>query len=119
MGPLRPFGPGSTAAILTLFLALASAICWGVALALRPRPLSWPLNPGEHLPCGIFVDFYSFWIRARPRITWTILGAWITLVATGRRRRPIDAADRLGLWIGGGWIVLGVWQGVIYIIVWY
>jgi hypothetical protein len=119
MWRLRPLGPGSTAALLTFFLALASAICWGVALKLTPRSPSWPLHPGEHLPCGVFVDFDSFWTRARPRITWTILGAWIALVATGRWRRRVDAADRLGLWIGGGWIVLGFWQAVIYIIVWY
>jgi hypothetical protein len=114
-----PFGPGAIAAILTGFLTLASAIGWGVILAIEPRSPYGGLPQGVSLPLGIFIDFYTIWGRLQPQAAWMILGAWSTLLATGRWRRAVDGADRLGRWLAIGWLILALGQAAIIFIAWY
>jgi len=108
-----PFAPGAIAAILTGGFALALATGW---ILLRAIPgmtsvrASSPILPG---------DFYSTWRDGRPLVSWMIVGAWSTLLATGRWRRPVDTADRLGRWLGVGWLVLIIGQAAIFVIVWF
>jgi hypothetical protein len=113
------FGPGAIAAILTGFFTLASAIGWGVSLAIEPRSPYGGLPQGVSLPLGIFIDFYTTWGRLQPQAAWMILGAWSTLLATGRWRRAVDGADRLGRWLAVGWLILGLGQAAIIFIAWY
>ena len=108
-------GAGHVAALLTAVLALAFAVRGGLDLVITPPN---PRAPARLAPPGVF-SLYTAWYELRRQITWAILGAWLVLAATGRWRRPIDAADRLGRVLGLGWLVLLLWQGVVFVIAWY
>lgn len=114
------YGPGAIAAILTATLFLVFAIRWELLTAIEP-PSPPGLNPPDPstFPLGFYLGSYAFWTQLRPHVTWLILGAWITLFAAGRWRRPVDGADHMGRWLGAGWLVLGLGQAAIYVIAWY
>jgi hypothetical protein len=69
------------------------------------------------MPLGFHFDFAKHWHFLRPQITWCILGAWLSIAAARRWRRPIDALDRLGRWLGAGWLALMLWSGVVGVLV--
>ncbi len=120
LGRPGAYGPGAIAAILTGAFFLAFAIRWELLMAIEPPspPGRSPPDPSS-FPLGVYLGLYAFLTQLRPQVTWLILGAWTTLFATGRWRRPVDGADRLGRWLGAGWLILGLGQAAIYVIAWY
>jgi hypothetical protein len=108
-----PFPPGAIAAIMTGGLAVILAIRWGLERA------AFPLYPSVSPISGSAHDFYATWSDTRGPLTWMILGAWCTLFATGRWRRSLDAADRMGRWLAAGWFILILGQAAIFVIAWY
>jgi hypothetical protein len=116
----RPFGAGATAAIIAGLFTLVFAIHRCILLVIDPpSPNGGSPPPPDSFPLGMFVGFYDVWNLLRPQVTWMLLGAWGTLYATGRWRRPVDGADRLGRWLGAGWLMLILGQAAIFVIAWY
>ncbi len=102
-----PFPPGDIAAIATGGLAVILAIRWILkANGFLFDPLASPMSAA-----GDF--FYIMWREAREPVTWTILGAWFTLLATGRWTRPLDAIDCMGRWLAIGWFLLILGQAAV------
>jgi hypothetical protein len=120
LGCPGPFGPGAIAAIISGSFALVFAIHWGILLAIEPpSPYGGSPSPPDSFPLGVFVDFYSIWEQLRPRVPWMLFAAWGTLYATGRWRLPVDGTDRLGRWLGVGWLMLILGQAAVFVIAWY
>jgi hypothetical protein len=89
-----PFAPGTIAAILTGGFALALATGW---ILLRAIPGMTNVRASSPI---LLRDFYSTWRDGRAIVSWIIVGAWSTLLATGRvatsgrRGRPARAVAR-------------------------
>ncbi len=113
----RRLGPGHIASAVSAMVVLAIALHWWASVAFFPGNFSMPPSafPGV-VPA---VGFYSLWQHWRPAISWAVLGAWSGLIVAGRWRRPVDMADRLGRWLGWGWIALIAMQGAVYVIAWF
>lgn len=114
---IRParLGPGHVAVLITAFFFLMFTVRWAIALwiGLPGSMLVHPIRRGGIMPLGFYFDFTKYWYFLRPQITWCILGAWLSVAAARRWRRPIDALDRLGRWLGAGWLALMLWSGVV------
>jgi hypothetical protein len=120
LGCPSPFGAGEIAAIIAGLFTLVFAIDRCILMGIEPpSPNGGSLSPPDSFPLGLFVDFHHIWSWLRPQVTWMLLGAWGTLYATGRWRRPVDGADRLGRWLGVGWLMLILGQAAIFVIAWY
>jgi hypothetical protein len=113
--------PGHVASVLSGCFTLASVACWFLQWGLSVLASSQlPPSPTPPYTFGLFSSFLVRWEGLlNPQIPWMILGAWGTLAATGRWRRPVDAGDRLGRWLGAGWLVIALCQGVLHVIAWW
>jgi hypothetical protein len=112
-------GPGGIAAVMTGGLSLACAICWVLNLSLERHSPPPGTPAGVVFPLGLYVDFYTLWQILRAQANWMTLGAWSTLLITGRWRRATGDVDRLGLCLGAGWLFLGLIKGAISVLAWF
>jgi hypothetical protein len=113
----RRLAPGHVASAVSATTVLAIALHQWAAMGFLP---GWGARPPSAFP-GVVpaIGFYSLWQNWRPVITWAVLGAWSGLIVAGRWGRPVDMADRLGRWLGYGWLALIAVQGAVYVIAWF
>jgi hypothetical protein len=79
---------------------------WAIDYVIRPPRSEFPGDPAKNF--WELHPFFSLWDLAEFGVRWMIAGAWMVLVATGRWRAPVSWEDRLGRWLGWGWMVLAV-----------
>ncbi len=105
--------------MMTGGFTIVSIACWSLSLTMQQHLPPPTVMAGARFPLGFYADFYTMWQDLRVSATWMTLGAWTTLLVTGRWRKASGSIDRLGLCLGAGWLLLGIVQGVIFVIAWF
>lgn len=84
----------------------ASAACVVVAILLGILRVTSPKD-----------DAVGFWMMASYFIPFAVLGAWVTLAAAGRWRRPAPGGvERLGWLIGWAWLAITGMLGAVVVL---
>ena len=107
-------GPGVAATLAAGSLLGISVLNVALQLAFWSSP---PPAPGT-VSAGYLVYFLVNRSYAEINACGAVLGAWVVLAAAGRWVPRPDWPDRLGRWVGWGWVGCTLWRNVVWLILW-
>ena len=95
-------------------LAAGLGLLWGAAAYAAVSAIAWALPPRPLPPYHWLQHFLAHGLFVYVGVAVAV--AWVSLLVSGRWRRPADALDRLGRVVGATWLIIGfAWSVWVYL----